>query len=89
MVVLFSLLNHRISWASARMVGSLSHFRVSPSFAIHGAALPFPGTAIARVSPYFASAPVRIGLLPWSGTLLLPASSRPELVVLIVLGLFT
>ena len=72
MVMLLSLLSFRISSTRARIAGSLSHFKVCPSnptsrphaFAIHGAEFPFPGTAVARVGRRFASAPVRIGLLP-------------------------
>ena len=69
MVMLFSRLNLQISWACARVSGSLWHFRVTvwlpklPSqsatrFAIPGAALAFPGTAIARISPNVSSTPV-------------------------------
>ena len=71
------LLNLRTSWANPTIAGSLSHLRMTVwlpklsgrsanRFAIQGAAFPLPRTAIARVSPYFASAPTRIGLPHWS-----------------------
>ena len=41
-----------------------------------------------RLSPYFAPAPMRIGLLPWSSVLLTSVSGRPEQVSTRASGLF-
>ena len=74
MVMLSTLLILRISWSGTKIAGSLSHFSMTgcqacpanPPDASQSELRPIRRIATASVSPYFASTPMRIGLLPWS-----------------------